>query len=322
MRYSILGFNQQLLTKIKGHKTIKKKNKETEEIKLQLDLTDILIMDYINSAIGSPKMKRIEENDLCYVWLKHSKIIEDLPILRIKENMLAKRLGKLVTLNILAVKTINNSDGRGSKSYYAKTELFESLLNSNSESDVIDYKQKQEPDVIDYKQKQEPDVIDYKSNKQLNYNTNTIIISNNKLLDNNNAKSEEISSNFNFGFNKPKRTKIPKYLACINDFTTNEELKDVLVTYYKYRNTNATTRISSGDYIELLQKLKEITSDENYMTEIVKRTTEGNGHRPYRVWVEPGKSVINNNYQKSSHIYWKDDYNLDEDSYKRSEEKF
>ena len=109
MRYSILGFNQE------------------ELIKYDIDMTDVLLMDYIQKALSQPSMIKTTKDEQPYVWLQHSKILEDLPILNIKESMLKKRIAKLVELGLIASITIANEYGRGSRSYYTITESFEAL---------------------------------------------------------------------------------------------------------------------------------------------------------------------------------------------------
>lgn len=109
MRYSVLGFNQE------------------ELIKYDIDMTDVLLLDYIQKALSQPSMIKTTKDEQPYVWLQHSKILEDLPILNIKESMLKKRIAKLVELELIQSINIANEHGRGSRSYYTITEQFEAL---------------------------------------------------------------------------------------------------------------------------------------------------------------------------------------------------
>ena len=113
-----MGFNQERLIEI-------------QKDDLKLDMTDLLLMDYIQKALSQPSMeKKVDAYNQPYVWLKHQKILEDLPILNIKESMLKKRIAKLVDLGL--IKTMRNTNIiRGSKSYYTITELFEYLQMDN-----------------------------------------------------------------------------------------------------------------------------------------------------------------------------------------------
>ena len=77
MKYSILGFNQ------------------AKVVDAGLDLTDLVILQYIIQANGNPSMKHIMVDDVSYVWLSHKKIQEDLPILGITEGTLRNKLSTL-----------------------------------------------------------------------------------------------------------------------------------------------------------------------------------------------------------------------------------
>ena len=109
MRSDIMGFRQELL------------------VRYGLDLVDALLLSYVQRACVSPKMKKVvDENNQPYVWLQHSKILEDLPILDVKEDMLKKRIHKLVNVGML--KSIIKSDGLiGRRAYYTITETCEEL---------------------------------------------------------------------------------------------------------------------------------------------------------------------------------------------------
>lgn len=109
MKYSIFGFNQELVMNYEN-----------------LNTEDLLLLDYIYSAIASPSMQHIIEHDVCYVWLQHNKIQEDLPILQISEDRLKRRIKKLIDLNLLQSRQIHNGRS-GSKSFYAITENCEVL---------------------------------------------------------------------------------------------------------------------------------------------------------------------------------------------------
>ena len=109
MRYSILGFNQE------------------ELIKYDIDMSDVLLMDYIQKALSQPSMCKTFKDGQPYVWLHHSKILEDLPILNIKESMLKKRIANLIEIGLIASVNLSNTSGRGSRAYYTVTDAFEAL---------------------------------------------------------------------------------------------------------------------------------------------------------------------------------------------------
>ena len=187
MRYSIMGFEQEALLSI-----------QTEQLKL--DMSDILLMDYIQRAISQPSMIKHYENGQPYVWLQHSKILEDLPILGIKNDMLKKRLNKLVELHIIKSITLAANKGQGSRSYYTITEVFESLQFSSEDSTRGNkLPMLSRPEVINYPCSNRPEVINYPSD--------------NKLIDNKEIrnKDKEVMGNTHpsgiFNFGKPLITK-------------------------------------------------------------------------------------------------------------------
>ena len=111
MHYSILGFNQAKLM-------------ETE-----LDMTDLLLLNYVKEACGVPTMHHVvTEDGQSLVWLSHAKLTEDLPILRLSEGTLKNRIGKLRESGYLTSKQVASTSGRGSRTYYGITELTTSLI--------------------------------------------------------------------------------------------------------------------------------------------------------------------------------------------------
>lgn len=124
MKYSILGFNQQLI------------------MNTSLDLTDLLLLKYIHEASGRIGMSHTLDNDDVYTWLSHKKIMEDLPILRISEGTLRNRILKLKQGNYIQSITMSSEKGKGSRTYYRLTDISEAFLYDNTttscQSDVKD----------------------------------------------------------------------------------------------------------------------------------------------------------------------------------------
>lgn len=115
MRSDIIGFRQDLL------------------IKYDLDIIDALLLSYVQRACISHKMIKIcDENNQAYVWLQHTKVLEDLPILGVKEGFLKKRISKLVEVGMLK-SIIKRDEIRGSRAYYTTTELCEELSLTNDD---------------------------------------------------------------------------------------------------------------------------------------------------------------------------------------------
>ena len=111
MKYSILGFNQEKI------------------LSTDLDLTDLVILQYIQQACGSIGMyHKLDSNGNPQVWVYHQKLIEDLPILRISEGTLRNRLSALNRNGYIRSTVVANENGRGSRTYYGITEMTMSLI--------------------------------------------------------------------------------------------------------------------------------------------------------------------------------------------------
>lgn len=186
MRYTILGFNQ------------------AKVVQTDLDLTDLLLLDYIIKADGNPNMKHIVKDDVAYVWLSHSKIQEDLPILNISEGTLRNRISKLKKDGFLISETTANNATKGTMSFYCASEKTMSFLN-----DV----------------ETPPCHAKMTSNNSINNYNKLNTLSKDNVL----AQQE-----FNFGVSdekSKKKTNNEEYLdACllINNFTDDKELKKLL----------------------------------------------------------------------------------------------
>lgn len=99
MLYSFLGFNQEKIAQ-----TV-------------LDITDVVLLQYIIRANGNPTMNHITVDGISYVWLSHKKIHEDLPILRLAESTLRNKLSALKQDGWIISHTHRGSSG--SKTYYS-----------------------------------------------------------------------------------------------------------------------------------------------------------------------------------------------------------
>jgi len=109
MRYTLIGFKQQ------------------DAIELGLDVTDLILLDYIQRANGTPDMKHVIVDDVSYVWLSHKKIHEDLPILDISEGTLKNRLLNLKKKGMIMSTSVKLHTG--TMSYYSLTVDATSLTN-------------------------------------------------------------------------------------------------------------------------------------------------------------------------------------------------
>lgn len=254
MRYSILGFNQE------------------ELIKYDIDMTDVLLLDYIQKALSQPSMIKTTKDEQPYVWLQHSKILEDLPILNIKESMLKKRIAKLVELGLIASITIANEHGRGSRSYYTITESFESLqMTECKKLSVVE----------------RPSVKNYTSNNQLN-------------KDNNKSISKDIdNTNFSFGTNKSKTKKLSMYDKCvslIDEFTDDYILRNMLTESLKRfleNSREADKPFYTNHFKGKLNDLKKLSEDNYEQRKIVQQTLDKGWNGFYAVQKEQKRKTGN-----------------------------
>ena len=109
MKYSILGFNQQAVLSITKDVIVEQKEGEYPKTKtLKLDCVDLLILQDVADFMNRRKIIKYTVDDKIYFSIQYSAIIEDLPILGIKQQALSDRLSKLVELEMLEKVVIKN----------------------------------------------------------------------------------------------------------------------------------------------------------------------------------------------------------------------
>ena len=199
MRNSIFGFSQNMA------------------ITYNLNLDDLLLLQYIMQANSEPGMFHIlDENETCYVWLSHTKIQEDLPILGITDGTLKNKLSKLKTSGFINSKSVANKSARGTRTYYCITEKTMSLLNDMEKTTSFSSDVKPGP----------------RHSLMTSYNK----LNNDNKLNTDISKdiSDSESSSDTFQFGKPKQTKPNLYqqcLAIINDYTEDNNIRKMLIEY-------------------------------------------------------------------------------------------
>jgi len=108
MKYTIQGFQQDVL------------------VKLGLDSNDALILRWFTDFYISGQMKIMQKDGKDYCWINYGKLLQDLPILNIKKQQIAKRFKKYVDIGLMLHKHILI---KGSFSYYYLVgEMFGYLL--------------------------------------------------------------------------------------------------------------------------------------------------------------------------------------------------
>ena len=212
MKYSVLGFNQ------------------AKVLETNLDITDLIILQYIEQACASPKMKHIlnaEGEPL--VWVNHTKFHEDLPILDMAESTLKNRLSNLKKLGYIQSQNITNVNIKGSCTYYGITESTIDLLYSPDEQ--TGYCEKY---VVD-----EPRTAKSTSNNKLSSNSKLGVLDN--KLSNTTAGRRDVHSSKNSllpGIIETKPKKKNLYSKCqdyIMQYTNNVVLQDALCRFLDLR---------------------------------------------------------------------------------------
>ena len=253
MRYSILGFNQE------------------ELIKYDIDMSDVLLLDYIQKAISQPSMIKTFEDEQPYVWLQHEKILNDLPILNIKESMLKKRLSKLVEIGL--IKTVNyaNRNGRGSRAYYTITESFEALQYNADEMSKCN-----KLSVVE-----RPSVKNYTPNSQLISDSK---LSNNSITINSNRIEDFLTSDISV---KPKKQSLwDKCVSKIDEFTNDAVLREYLIQFLKLvleNSREAGRQMYLNNFKGKLNKLKQLSTDNYIQRKIVLQTLDNGWNAFYEL---------------------------------------
>ena len=273
MRYTILGFNQELL------------------IKYDLNMNEVLLLDYIYNAVASPTMTHKIENNVSYVWLNHKKILEDLPILNIGEDRLKRLLQHLIEVHL--IQSVRDVVGRGSKSYYCITEECEELRFSTHE--VLK-------------------TTLHNDDRSVKNNTsdNKLII-NNKLNSNNSkellladADTESFLGSVSKTKEKPKKKNV--YQKCtdmINDFTDNPQFKDLLTTYLKYRLEIREKPLYTNMWKGMLRSLDGLCGDNDDLgCEIVQQSI----NRGYLGFYSVNNRSATPSFDHTKHVEHGDDY--------------
>lgn len=101
------------------------KNGKEKTKSINLDATDLLIIDWF--AKFYPNMQKAVIDGKEYGWIKRSKVLSDLPILRISEDSVSVRLKKLVHFGILDYRLVKEN---GTFCYYTFGENYSRLIDS------------------------------------------------------------------------------------------------------------------------------------------------------------------------------------------------
>lgn len=259
MRDSVLGFNQ------------------NKAVQAKLDLTDLMLLQYIMLANGTPDMKHIVKDNISYVWLSHSKIQEDLPILNIAEGTLRNKLYDLKKNNWIASETVRTS--KGATTYYSISIKAMSLINDkDTENEEPCHSEMTCP--CHSKMTSDNKLKDNKlnnnfTNVKLEQPTVTPIQSKRriKLVDTPNGSVNEDTANQD----KPKKKS--RYEQCLDVIDDTIEarytdLKQILADYLTMRLAIKDKPMYVSGWKALIRKLKELSSNTNEQYEIVRQSLE------------------------------------------------
>ena len=272
MRYTVLGFNQEAL------------------IKYDLNMNEVLLLDYIYNAVASPTMIHKIDNDISYVWLNHKKVLEDLPILNIGEDRLKRILQHLLELHL--IQSIREIHGKGSRSYYCITKECQELRYSTHE--VL-------------KTTLHNDVRSVENNTSYNK------LNNDNKLNSNNSKEllladadEPFLGSVNKTKEKPKKKNLyQKCVDMINDFTDNPQFKDLLTTYLKYRLEIRDKPMYANMWKGMLRSLDGLCGDDDDLgCEIVQQSI----NRGYLGFYAVNKRSSTPTFDHTKHVEYGEDY--------------
>ena len=288
--------------------------KQEDALKYDIDLSDIALLNYIKDACVSPKMLKTTDNsNQPYVWLKHQKVIEDMPILGLKEDGLKRRL-KVLTEKGLITSIVKNDEIRGRRTYYTVTIKYIDMLYTDSSDDQSDFNTlgqdiNTHQSYSDNLGNARPSVPESPSDNKLNID--------NKLNDNftnvkleqpavtpqpkrrvrlvdtpNNSVNENIVKN-TANQEKPKRKSL--YQSCIEEIYSfsgeNTKLRDKLVEFLNVRLELKNKPFGSKTFKSYLNKLGELSSGSEEQIKIIQQSID----RQYSTFYEVKKYTSNYN---------------------------
>jgi hypothetical protein len=173
MKYNVLGFYQ------------------PKAIELGLESNDLLVLRWFVDYAGTGKMRTMLIDNKIYYWINYNSILEELPILKITKQTLArKHFGNLVRANVLEHKHITEG---GSFSYYCYGINYETLIYLQSEEGGC--VKNNDPMSKNTEGCVNSDIGGMSKNTQqmnnLQYNNNSIIYPKENIIINNNTKEKQ-----------------------------------------------------------------------------------------------------------------------------------
>ena len=91
-----------------------------------MDIKDAAILDWMSQFATSPNISILVLDGIVYRWYSYKKIIDDMPLLKIKSKRpIYDRIKKMVDLGILLAHPNNQAIG---KTYYGFSELYQEIV--------------------------------------------------------------------------------------------------------------------------------------------------------------------------------------------------
>lgn len=93
-----------------------------------IDFIDLAILSTIKHVIGMSKIQTVFSEDKTYYWISYSHLVNELPLLGIKQDGIYRRIKKYIELGLMSANPLNS----GGKTYFHITELFDNLFSDTS----------------------------------------------------------------------------------------------------------------------------------------------------------------------------------------------
>lgn len=102
--------------------------------KHDIDIIDAAILDTMKGMSGATGITKLVDNNTDYYWMAHQKLVDELPILRIKKDSMYRRIKKLINKGYINPHPKNKALRA---TYYRITLLTESIFSSNGLKSVV-----------------------------------------------------------------------------------------------------------------------------------------------------------------------------------------
>lgn len=263
MKYSVIGFQQEKL------------------IKYDLSMNEILILDYIYNAQASTHMEHMIKDGITYTWIYHSKLMEDLPILNIKEDRLKQVIRHLVDLGLIQRVRTTREVFSGSRSYYGITRLCEDMRYCNDRGE---------------KNYTSESVENCTSDNQLT----------NKKPIQKTISKDIVEPDTKYSNSKSKKNLYQKCMDMIDEYTTNDMLREKLRECFKLfteNNREVGKPLYANQFKGKLNMLSDLATDSATQIKIVEQTLKLGYNGFYELKEDRSRRRTGNVAHDIEHLY-------------------